>query len=77
MGMRLCISVSKASSACILEPVVIDIGTVGHWGHMPSDAFTHGPTGPGPRGPLKILKLGGPEQNIEKPMNFAMRSCLR
>ena len=24
-----------------------------------SDAFTHGPTGPGPRGPLKILKLGG------------------
>ena len=36
-----------------------------------SDAFTHGPTGPGPRGPLKILKLGGPEQKFEKPMNFA------
>ena len=36
-----------------------------------SDAFTHGPTGPGPRGPLKILKLGGPEQKFEKLMNFA------
>ena len=36
-----------------------------------SDAFTHGPTGPGPRGPLRILKLGGPEQKFEKPMNFA------
>ena len=36
-----------------------------------SDAFTHGPTGPGPRGLLKILKLGGPEQKFEKPMNFA------
>ena len=36
-----------------------------------SDAFTHGPTGPGPRGPLKILQLGGPEQKFEKPMNFA------
>ena len=29
------------------------------------------PTGPGPRSPLKILKLGGPEQKFEKPMNFA------
>ena len=36
-----------------------------------SDAFTHGPTGPGPRGPLKILKLGGPVQKFEKLMNFA------
>ena len=27
------------------------------------DAFTHGPTGPGPRGTLKFLDLGGSEQN--------------
>ena len=33
------------------------------------DAFTHGPTGPGPRGSLKFLDLGGPEQNFEKPVN--------
>ena len=30
-----------------------------------SDAFTHGPTGPGPRGPLGILDLGGPEQILK------------
>ena len=34
------------------------------------DAFTHGPTGPGPRGPLKFSDLGGPEQNFEKPVNY-------
>ena len=37
---------------------------------MLRDAFTHGPTGPGPRGPLKFLDLGGPEQNFEKPVNY-------
>ena len=31
-----------------------------------SDAFTHGPTGPGPRGPLKILDLEGPELNCAR-----------
>ena len=36
------------------------------------DAFTHGPTGPGPRSPLKFLDLGGPEQNFEKPVNHAI-----
>ena len=34
------------------------------------DAFTHGSTGPRPRGPLKFLDLGGPEQNFDKPVNF-------
>ena len=37
---------------------------------MTSDAFTHGPTGPGSWGPLKVLKLGGPEQTFKKPMNL-------
>ena len=37
---------------------------------MYRDAFTHGPTGPGPRGPLKFLDLGGPKQNFEKPVNY-------
>ena len=32
---------------------------------MPSDAFTHGPAGPGPRGPKKILNLGGPSKFLE------------
>jgi len=26
------------------------------------DALTHGPTGPGPRGPLKFLDLGAPSK---------------
>ena len=29
-----------------------------------SDAFTHGPTGPGPRGPQKFSNFGGPQQNF-------------
>ena len=33
-------------------------------------AFTNGPTGPGPRGPLIFVNLGGPEQDLKKPMKW-------
>ena len=39
-------------------------------------AFTNGPTGPGPRGPLIFVNLGGLEQDLKKTYKVVLNAIL-